>query len=298
MFKKVSSYTFVLLGLFIVVSSCKKEYESVQSIDDNKIIEYLSKNNISATKDPKGTGFYYQITTPGSGELYKNTDSVRYSVVVKSLLSGTVYYTTPTYYNLGNFVGYTNALLGINVKGMLTALTELRPGGSARIILPSYLGYGKNGYDVLKVPSNEILDVSVTTYAESQARLDDKHITDFLIANKLTTTKDISGVYYILTDPGIGTEPIKDNTVLTFNYTGRLLEGTVFETGTDGTGTLAGLIKGWRLLANYKQGAKIRLIIPSVLAYGAVGTRDGNGNTLIPAHGSLDFDIEITKVEN
>ena len=298
MLKKVSSFTFVLLGLFILVSSCKKDYESVQSMDDNKIAEYLSKNNINAIKDPSGTGFYYQVTSPGTGEIYKNSDSVRYSVVVKSLLNGTVYYSTPEYVNLGTFVGYTNALLGLNVKGMLSAITQLKPGGTARIVVPSYLAYGKNGYDVLKVPSNEILDIIVTTYAESQAVLDDNHIKAFLTASKLTATKDASGVYYVVTEQGTGTEPISANTILTFTYTGRMLEGNVFETGTDAVSSLAGLISGWNILSKFKQGAKVRLIIPSVLAYGAGGTRDNAGNVVIPSHACLDFDIEITKVEN
>lgn len=298
MLKRLSSYAAVLLGLMVLVSSCKKEYESIQSMDDKKIADYISRNSLSVTKDPEGSGFYYTITNQGTGEFYKNTDSVRYSVIVRSLFNGNEYYSTPEYVNSGTFVGYTNGLLGLDVKAMRTLLTQLRPGGAGRIILPSYMAYGKNGFTTLNVPSNEILDITVITYAESQAMLDDGHIRKFLTANNLTATKDISGVYYIVTDPGTGTEVIDNNSVITFNYTGRLLEGNVFQSATDYITTIPGSIEGMGILSKFKNGAKVRLIIPSVLGYGAQETRGTNNALIIPGHASLDYDVEITSVEN
>jgi FKBP-type peptidyl-prolyl cis-trans isomerase FkpA len=55
MLKKITSYTFLLVGL-ILLNSCKKEYESIQSIDDTKIKDYISSNNITdAIEDPDKT---------------------------------------------------------------------------------------------------------------------------------------------------------------------------------------------------------------------------------------------------
>ena len=69
------------------------------------------------------------------------------------------------------------------------------------------------------------------------------------------------------------------------NYTGRYLDGTVFDAGTGVTFRLDQLIKGWQLILPGKitAGGKIRIIVPSHLAYGAR---------------PLDFDIEITTVTN
>ncbi|MHA4894393.1 FKBP-type peptidyl-prolyl cis-trans isomerase [Pedobacter sp. PWIIR3] len=298
MLKKLSSYAFLLMGLIVLLNSCKKDYESVQSIDDQKIEDYIAKNNISAIKDPKGTGYYYQVTSQGTGELYKNTDSVRYSVVVKSLLNGTVYYTTPETSNLGTFVGYSTQLLGINVKGMLNVLNQMKAGGSGRIILPSYLAFGKNGYETLKVPSNEILDITIQTYTESQAALDDKHINVFLTANKLTATKAPSGVYYIVSTVGAGSQITKASTI-TFNYTGRALNGLVFDSGTGAVSTLTSLVQGFMVFTNFKQGTAMRLIIPSVLGYGAAGNRNATtGATIVAGNECLDFDVEVTATED
>lgn len=298
MLKKISSYTFLLMGLIVLLNSCKKDYETIQSIDDRKIEEYIANNNVSAIKDPKGTGFYYQVTSQGTGEVYKNTDSVRYSVTVKSLLGSTVYYTTPETSNLGTLVGYTTQLLGINIKGILTVLNQVKAGGTGRIILPSYLAYGKNGFTSLNIPSNEILDITVQTYTESQTVLDDKHINTFLTANNLTAVKDPSGVYYIVSTVGTGTDPISLPTTLTVNYTGRTLDGIVVDSATGSANVLGSFILGWEVLKNFKQGTVLRLIIPSVLAYGAAGSVNSLGAMVIPAHACLDFDIEITGVEN
>jgi len=296
MLNKISSYVFTLLGMIVVMSSCKKDYESIQNIDQAKIQEYFSKNNITAKPDPDGSGYYYQILTPGTGTTFSNKDSVLYYVTVKSLLNGTVYYSTPANTNIGTFVGYTNGLIGLaNASGIRRAIQELKPGGSARIVLPSYLGFGKNGNTSYGVPSNEILEVLVNTYPErTQRKLDNRLISQYIAAKGLTATKDSSGVYYVVVQQGTGTEPIDMNTNLKANYTGRYLNGTVFDSSTDGTFsfTIAPLTANWDVLTRFKKGAKLRLFIPSSEAYGTAGTTGVLPNAI------LDFDIEILEVTN
>lgn len=299
MLKKISSYAFMFVALMVILSSCEKEYETAENIDGAKIEEYLKKNNINAVKDPEGTGYYYQVLNAGTGDVYTNTDSVRYNYSLKSLLTGQVYFASPEHLNLGTYVGYTNQLLGINVKGIVTTLTKIKPGGSFRIILPSYLGFGKNGSENLNIPSNEILDLTVTTYAETQVALDEKQIAKFAASNKLNPVKDPeTGVYYIETAPGAGEVPIANTSTLTVNYTGRYLDGTVFQSSTDGTfkNELGYLLPGWAVLKKYRKGAKVRLIFPSALGYGAAGTTDEYGQLVISRNACLDFDIEILDV--
>ena len=296
MLNRISSYTLVVLGL-IIFNSCKKEYESVQSIDDRKIEEYIAGNNISnAVKDP--SGFYYQVVSQGSGEPFENTDSVLYKVTVKSLLNSTVYYTSPANSNIGTYVGYSNTLLGISIPGIRIAIESLNAGGTARVILPSYLAFGKNGNTRIGVPSNELIDVVVTTFPEkSQRLLDDRLIREYLQAKGLTATKDpASGVYYMTVQQGTGTESIDLSTTLKANYTGRYLDGTVFETNVDGSFSFAleTLQANWDVLTKYKKGAKVRLFIPSPEAYGSAGSGDGG---ILP-NTVLDFDIEILEVTN
>lgn len=302
MLKKITSYTLVLLALTVVLSSCKKEYESSENIDRTKIEDYLNRNKVSAIKDPSGTGYYYQIIAPGTGELYKDTDSVLYTVSVKSLLSGQSFYATPATDNLGTFVGYSSQLLGLNIKAIQSSLHLLKPGGSVRIILPSYLGFGKNGSDGLNVPSNEILDVTITTFADkNQVLLDDRKIREFIAVKGLTATKDpLTGVYYVVTQAGSG-EVIDMASSLTLNFTGRFFDGNSFDSSTDGTfkTELTGVIPGWEVLTKFKKGTKVRLLVPSSQGYGTAGRRDGvTGAIIIPGNSNLDFDIEIADVVN
>jgi FKBP-type peptidyl-prolyl cis-trans isomerase FkpA len=298
----------VFMGL-ILFNSCKKEYESIQSIDDRKLEDYFAKNSITAVKDPKGTGFYYQITNPGTGDLFLNTDSVLYNITLKSLFNGTTYYTTPSSGNLANKVGYTSQLQVVaagtnNPQGVYaslspisTAIRALRPGGSARVFLPSYLAFGKNGEAGIGVPSNDVIEITINTFTEkSQAALDEKRIQEFIASKGITNAlKDASGVYYVVSQVGTGTEPIDLASILTVNYTGRLLNGTVFETNTAGTAVnaLSTFITGWHVLTKFKKGAKVRLIIPSTRAYGNAVRSD-----VIWENTPLDFDVEIVEVAN
>lgn len=293
MLKTISSYTLVLLSL-VILNSCKKEYESIQSIDDRKIQDYIAANHLTATADPGGSGFYYQIVSQGTGEFYTNTDSVRYRGDVKSLASGITYYGTPTTNNLGTLVGYTDTFLGKKIPGIITALNAAKPGAVIRLLLPSYLAFGKNGSATIGVPSNDPIDLTITTYAQSQAALDDQHIKDFLTAKGIAATKDESGVYYQVNEAGTGTEVITKTSDLTVNYTGRTLEGAVFDSNTSGTfvTNLTGTITGWLILQKFKKGAKVRIFIPSVLAYGNTAQPSFSANTC------LDFDVEIVEVTN
>ena len=203
---------FAVLTAFILLDSCKKEYESIQSVDGAAIKAYITKNNLKLMQpDPDNTGFYYQVTNPTDGMLFLNTDSVLYDVTVKSMESGTTYLQSPLNGNLGNYVGYLNGFLPrfipstatYNIPALRTAVLGLKPGGTARILLPSYLGFGRNGAG--SIPSNENLDFTITSYPfHKQGVFDDFKIKNYLNTKNLNATKDSSGVYYIVNTLGTG----------------------------------------------------------------------------------------------
>jgi FKBP-type peptidyl-prolyl cis-trans isomerase FkpA len=295
MIKKLSTYTFALLGMILLFSACKKEYESIQSTDDAKLKQYISSNHLQVVAD--STGFYYSVVTPGTGANFIDKDSVLYNVVVKSITNGTEYYNTATYSaNFGTLVGYTGTFVTQTIPAIRTAILALKPGGTAKVLLPSYLAFGKNGLSNINVPSNEPVELTIVTYPErTQAALDNKRIQDFITRNSLTMTKDSSGVYYNILAPGTGTEVINKSSTIKAKYTGRLLSGTVFDSSTDGTFTssLSSLIQGWqKVVPKVKDGGKLRMLIPSGLGYGT--TASGT----IPANSVLDFDLEVDSVGN
>jgi FKBP-type peptidyl-prolyl cis-trans isomerase len=280
---------FALLLATTIFSSCKKEYESIESVDDAAIQAYLKKNNLSFDKDTKG--YYYKVTTPGTGATIANQDSVYYSYTFKTL-SGQVLNQTSDLMIPGTFLGYTDRFTINSVSYVFTpireVLTKLKRGGKATLIMPSSMAFGRNGVSFLNIGSNENILIDLGIYAESKRHeIDEFEINKFVTNNNLTLIKDPSRARYSITTPGTGTDVINVNSTIVANYTVRYLDGTVLQSSTDGTFTdvLSNLYKGWQLILPGKvtAGGKLRLIIPADLANGV---------------SPLDFDIEIVKVTN
>jgi len=97
---------------------------------------------------------------------------------------------------------------------------------------------------------------------------------------------------------GAGASP-KTGQRVTVHYTGRLQNGTKFDSSVDkgapyefaiGTGTV---IKGWdEGIMSMKVGGKRHLIIPPSLGYGATGRPP-----TIPPNSTLEFDVELLGVK-
>ncbi len=117
----------------------------------------------------------------------------------------------------------------------------------------------------------------------------------YLAENKVKTKPTESGIYYIETKKGTGPQP-KATDVVKVHYTGRLLDGTVFDSSEGGEPAQFGLnqvIPGWTEgLQMMKKGGKAQLILPSSMAYGAQGTPGGP----IPPYSPLVFDVELIDI--
>ena len=127
---------------------------------------------------------------------------------------------------------------------------------------------------------------------EKTVQSEQAEILAFAAAEGITATAHSSGLYYQVINPGTGATPTLSSQVKV-TYTGKLLNGTVFETVTTPTDLLrmSDFILGWQIgLQQIQKGGVIKLIIPSSLAYGcdAVGT--------IPAHSILYFEIALVDV--
>ena len=107
-------------------------------------------------------------------------------------------------------------------------------------------------------------------------------------------TKTASGLEYVVMTAGSGESPKATDTV-SVHYTGKLLNGTVFDSsvqrGEPIEFPLNGVIPGWTEgVQLMKPGAKYVFYIPSNLAYGP------NGQGPIPANSDLIFEVELLKV--
>ena len=105
-----------------------------------------------------------------------------------------------------------------------------------------------------------------------------------------------SGLQYMVLKEGKGAKPGPTD-IVTVHYTGRLLDGTVFdssvERGEPASFPLDKVIPGWTEgLQLMSEGSEYRLFIPSELAYGS----KGSGDKILP-NATLIFDVQLIKVE-
>lgn len=131
--------------------------------------------------------------------------------------------------------------------------------------------------------------------AESSANLDAglKYLEENAKREGVVTLE--SGLQYEVLEPGEGAKPGAEDTVTT-HYEGRLIDGTVFDSshqrGEPATFPLNRVIPGWTEgLQLMSPGAKYRLYVPAVLAYGDRATGS------IPPNSTLVFDVELITVE-
>jgi FKBP-type peptidyl-prolyl cis-trans isomerase FkpA len=124
---------------------------------------------------------------------------------------------------------------------------------------------------------------------------EESQITAYAATKGITAQKHSSGIYYQIIEPGTGTTQPTLNSIVYITYTGELLNGTQFDQGTDASATgwkLGTLIEGWGIgLPLIRKGGRIKLIIPSSLAYGC----NGSGEK-IPPNSVLFFDISLIDV--
>lgn len=116
----------------------------------------------------------------------------------------------------------------------------------------------------------------------------------YATANGITATVHASGLYYEIVAPGSGATASANSNVF-ITYTGKLLDGTIFDQQSNSAATgwpLNQLIEGWRAgLPLIKEGGHIKLIVPSAMAYGCVG------KGVIPGNAILFFDISLIDVQ-
>lgn len=152
------------------------------------------------------------------------------------------------------------------------------------------------------------------TFLEIEAKQleeDGKMIDAYLNEKNIDAEIDPSGLRYVIIEEGEGDFP-QPNQQVSVNYTGKLLNGQVFDTSVEadareadmynanrpyqpyqfalGTGSV---IQGWDIgIGLLKRGGKGVLYIPSTLAYGERATGS------IPKNAILVFDVELLDILN
>ncbi len=123
-----------------------------------------------------------------------------------------------------------------------------------------------------------------------QDEIDHEIILNYVEENGLDGEFTSSGLYYLIIEPGDNKHP-NYYSMIDATYKGYHLDGSEFDSGTIESYPLSYLIQGWQEGLTYiGEGGKIKLIIPSGLAYGDQGTGNIEPNEI------LMFDITLNEV--
>jgi FKBP-type peptidyl-prolyl cis-trans isomerase FkpA len=119
----------------------------------------------------------------------------------------------------------------------------------------------------------------------------EQEITDYIAKNNLKAQRSDSGLYYVINEPGTGTQPTAASNV-TVAYKGSFTNGNVFDKSDEGISFgLNQVIKGWTEgIPYFKTGGSGILLVPSHLGYG------NNNVGPIPGGSVLIFDVKLISV--
>jgi FKBP-type peptidyl-prolyl cis-trans isomerase FkpA len=146
-------------------------------------------------------------------------------------------------------------------------------------------------YALLALVLTLFISCSKDKETDSAAK-NEEDIVAYIAKNNLTAIRSDSGLYYVINEPGTGTQPTAKSTVRVA-YKGYFTNGSVFDQ-SDAQGIqfpLNGVIKGWTEgIAYFKTGGSGILLVPAQLGYGS------NGSGRIPGGSVLIFDVKLISV--
>jgi FKBP-type peptidyl-prolyl cis-trans isomerase len=136
------------------------------------------------------------------------------------------------------------------------------------------------------------VQAAVTKDAEAEKARGDEFLAENKNRDGVVTTE--SGLQFKVLTQGEGEIPTAENQV-TVHYTGKLLDGTVFDSsiqrGEPATFGVTQVIPGWtEILQRMPVGSKYQVWIPSELAYGQQGQGPIKPNSV------LEFEIELLEI--
>jgi FKBP-type peptidyl-prolyl cis-trans isomerase len=328
---KLRILTLFLLSTLAITSSCRKSGTqlNITQHDAQQIQNYIASNNlVGFVQDTTGgdtSGIYYQIIQkPKTDTLLAYSDNISFVFSLKSFDG--LYTSSDTIQN--HYQGYLGHIVtdALPYGLELAIINDLKHyGGSMRVLIPSRLAYGRNGYGTgsSKVTSshiagNQCLDYYVHVISaqhdsataaiarQNQTAYDQMVIKSYIASNSalagLYSYDSSIGIYYRVSTPPSITDDITDNTTAEVNYTGYLMDNVVFDDHsaiTDSTSVnIVDLIPGvQRVLKKYGgKGASVSMFIPSPLGYGQVAQSSSSGGVAIPVNSPLRFDFTILSV--
>lgn len=328
--KKISKITLlILLASVSVMAQSKKEkqriaeQEAAEKAANLKATQLQEQAAKSAAWPKSSQGAEYKIFTNNGGTKIKLNDVITFNFTQKTDKDSVIM----SSYQNGQPVKL-QVQKSQNIADLMEIFPLLAEKDSALVKIPTdsifknfeaqrppFLPKGSLLLFALKIEKVQSLDSAIAENNRTMERmkgLEKATLGKYIADNKLNVKATPSGLMYIIKKASAKPKPMKGDTVYV-NYTGRTIDGKVFDTSVQAVATQAGLaqpgrkyepihlpigvgqvIKGWDegiMLMN--EGSSAKLIIQSDLGYGPQG-----GGEAIPPYSSLIFDVDLVKVKH
>ena len=285
----------LLLPLLLLAGACAKDNSlSTGEKARLQLVDWMARNHPGV--QPLESGIYLLENEPGSCLTAWSADSTyTYLEVTIRALDGTVSSTTEEHwakqlgtYSKGNYYGprYMQAGSGVSYAGVDALLSGMRLGGSRTAIVPAWLlttsrydtqqqyidACSGSAHSIYTVRLHSQNSDMVREEADSLRRYVTRHFGAKVQSSSYSEDAEADGSFYFLTDSSAfaGTAHVKRDSTYKLNYTGRLLNGQVFDTTDERTAKDAGIYSA------SKSYEPVSVYISSTLANTTI-----DGNTLI-----------------
>ncbi|MBR1406383.1 MAG: FKBP-type peptidyl-prolyl cis-trans isomerase [Bacteroidales bacterium] len=251
---KTNKIAWLLIGAALL-TGCAKSVSVSDNADNKAYIEaWMAKNHpgISAS----GTGIYILDDKAGTGTTYSGQDYVYIRFTIRDM-NGNISSTTEaktaqqigsydkTYFYGPEVIYAGNESLSV---GMEDLLTGMKTGGTRTALVPNWL-MGYKRYDDAETYyekasasdySNTVYSITLVDTFDDETAWETDSLSRYLAKQFPTITKLEDGIYYQKVS-GTSTHTIPADSTVYINYTGRLLNGQVFDTNDEKTAKIAGI---------------------------------------------------------
>ncbi len=238
------------IALAVVAAGCAKAVTEGPNAANIRYFEAWMKVNHPNLK-PVGLGIYILEEEAGTGDVVKEDGYVYADYIVTDLEGNIASYTgAETAKQMGEykFSNYYGPQVMTTIKqtipaGVAEAVIGMKVGGRKKIIIPSWL-MAYSSYETeeeykekVSESASAIYDIKITAYTDSIQGYEDELIKKYMKENPqifndrmVQPCKDTAFYFQPLSEPVEEPEKFPSDTTIYINYTGRLLNGQVFDT--------------------------------------------------------------------
>ena len=327
--KKSTTYSILLLGTLLTAACAKEATEDSTAAAERRVTSWISVYHPDAQRTEGD--IWILDETPGTGDEWDvENKGLAYVTVTTRDLDGTITATNDEAVarQIGSWTntGYYGPSMwfvaaGGMAEGYAAVLEGMRIGGTRQALLPSWTLSSSSSHMLMDIrldyQSDNVLDYQVDRLKEFSARYMENEDSTYYNG----TDGDRFGFYYHTLRPGEILEEMPSDTTVYVNYTGRRLDGVVFDTTIADTAKFYGIydssntyepipvywassyenititssksdaVDGFQMMLwHMHPGEKAIGAFYSSLGYGSSGT-----GSAIPSYAPLSFTIEMVE---